>query len=200
MFSLFYKGDLEMTTKEINAKDKIIKATIELLNEVGEPDKITIRQIAERANVGVGLINYHFQTKENLLYTAVSDTMSEIAIQLQMLNEGESQDPVQKLTTMLIELTDFATRYSKLSLILAAYDLQQGNMQTPLYIIPILREIYGNTKDEIEIRIIALEIITTLQVVCTRSPAFKLYTGIDINIKSQRDKLIYTIIKSVTNK
>lgn len=186
--------------KEINAKDKIIKATIEILNEVGEPDKITIRQIAERANVGVGLINYHFQTKEKLLYTAVSDTMSEMAVQLQMLNADENEDPVQKLTTMLIELTDFAARHSKMSLILAAYDLEQGNMETPLYLMPILRKIYGNRKEEIEMRIIALEIITTLQVICTRSEVFKLYSGIDINIKSQRDTLINTIIKSVTQK
>ncbi|MFT8316407.1 MAG: TetR/AcrR family transcriptional regulator [Clostridium sp.] len=189
-----------MTTKDINAKDKIIKATIDMLNEVGEPDKITIRQIAERANVGVGLINYHFQTKENLLYKAVSDTMSQMAVQLQKLNIGKDKEPVQRLKTMLKELSDFAVRYSKLSLILASYDLQQGNMQTPLYLIPLLREIYSNTKDEIEMRIIALEIITTLQVACISSQAFQLYTGMDINNKVQRDELIDTIVNSVTNK
>lgn len=53
-----------MFNKDINAKDKIIKVTIDMLNEVGEPDKITIREIAKRAKVGVGLINYHFKQKK----------------------------------------------------------------------------------------------------------------------------------------
>lgn len=189
-----------MTTKDINAKDKIIKATIALLSEVGEPDKITIRQIAERANVGIGLINYHFQTKENLLYKAVSDTMSQMAVQLQNINNYKEKEPIQRLKIMLRKLTDFAVCYSKFSLILASYDLHQGNMQTPLYLIPILSEIYSNTKDEIEIRIIALEIITTLQVIYVNSKAFQLYAHIDINSKVERDKLIDIIVDGVINK
>ncbi|MBC2397949.1 TetR/AcrR family transcriptional regulator [Clostridium tetanomorphum] len=189
-----------MFNKDINAKDKIIKVTIDMLNEVGEPDKITIREIAKRAKVGVGLINYHFQTKENLLYRAVSHTMSDMAVQLQKLNDSEDEDPVQRLKIMLKELSDFTVRYSKLSLILASYDLQQGDMQTPLYLIPILREIYKDTKDEIEMRIIALEIIATLQVTYIRSQAFQIYTGIDINNKAQRDELIDIIVNSVINK
>jgi AcrR family transcriptional regulator len=189
-----------MTTKDNNAKDKIIKATIDILSEIGDPDKITIRQIAERANVGVGLINYHFQTKESLLYKSVSDTMSHMAIQLQKLNDVKNLEPVQKLKTMLKELSDFAARHSKLSLILASYELQQGNMQTPLYLIPILREIYSNTKNEIEIRIIALQLTTTLQVISVNSHTFQLYAGIDPNNKIQRDELIDILVDSITKK
>lgn len=189
-----------MGTKDINAKEKIIKATIDILNEVSEPDKITIRQIAERANVGIGLINYHFQTKENLLYTAVSDTMSQMAVQLQNINDGENIAPVERLRSMLKELVEFAIRYEKLSLILASYDLQQGNMQTPLYLMPVLREMFGDKKDEVEIRIIALEIIATCQVVFLRSQVFKMYTGMDIKNKSQRDKFIDTLVNNLNKK
>ncbi|MGO1033510.1 TetR/AcrR family transcriptional regulator, partial [Clostridioides difficile] len=42
---------------------------LNLLNEVDDIEEITVRKIAERANVGVGLINYHFKTKDNLLST-----------------------------------------------------------------------------------------------------------------------------------
>lgn len=189
-----------MNTNDTNAKDRIIKATMDILDEVGEPEKITIRQIAERANVGVGLINYHFQTKENLLYKAVSETMSIMAVELQKLNNHKDEEPVQRLKTMLKELCDFTLRYNKLSFMLASYDLLNGDMQTPLYLMPILREIYGETKDEIEIRLIALEIIATFQVAYIRSQSFQLYIGIDINDKAQRDKLIDTIINNIINK
>lgn len=49
----------------------------------------------------------------------------------------------------------------KLSKILVSHTMHQGNMQVPLYIMPIIREIYGSAKNEIEMRIIALEIIST---------------------------------------
>lgn len=186
-----------MNSKDTDAKKKIIKVTMDILNEVDEPDKITIRQIAERANVGVGLINYHFQSKENLLYKAVSDTMSELAENLQKSKNGEIKNPIEKLKAMLKELVDFTMHYNKLSRILISHTMQQGNMQVPLYILPIIREIYGSAKNEIEIRIIALEIISTLQVIYISSKDFQLYTGMDISNKTQRDTLIDTIINNI---
>ena len=46
-------------------KEQIINAAIDLIKETnGSIDKITIRQIAKRAGVGVGLINYHFQSNQ----------------------------------------------------------------------------------------------------------------------------------------
>ncbi|MBS3969913.1 MAG: helix-turn-helix transcriptional regulator [Clostridia bacterium] len=62
-----------------DARNRIIKAAIEILDEVTDVDKITVRQVAERANVGTGLINYHFKTKNNLLSLAVGDVMAQMA-------------------------------------------------------------------------------------------------------------------------
>lgn len=47
-----------------NIKDKIIKTTISLINTSnGLVENITIREIAQKSNVAVGLINYHFGSK-----------------------------------------------------------------------------------------------------------------------------------------
>ena len=83
---------------EKQARNRIIKAAIELLDEHSDPARITVRQIAERAGVGTGLINYHFQTKDNLLQEAVSSvtgnlddqTGAEIHDLLFALNEKRS--------------------------------------------------------------------------------------------------------------
>lgn len=49
-------------------KEKIINATTELIMESkGNSENITTRAIAEKTNIGIGLVNYHFQTKENLV-------------------------------------------------------------------------------------------------------------------------------------
>ena len=83
---------------------------------------------------------------------------------------------------------------------MVSYELQQGNFQAPLYLIPILREIFGDTKDEVELRIIALEVITALQVASLRPQAFQFYSGIDLFNKTQRDKFIETLVNSIVKK
>lgn len=48
-----------------DARERIIEVTLNILDEVDDIEKVTVWQIVERANVGVGLINYHFKTKDN---------------------------------------------------------------------------------------------------------------------------------------
>ena len=51
-----------------NCKEKLIEVTIGLINEHGgDVDKVTIREICAASGVSVGLINYHFGNKNNLI-------------------------------------------------------------------------------------------------------------------------------------
>ncbi len=188
-----------MVNKDIG-KDKLIKVAIEMLNKTDNPESITIRQIADRANVGVGLINYHFQSKDNLLYIALGESMSHLAENLKNIKESQVSDPVDKLKLMLTELSDLGSKHIKLITIAITYELQQGNFQTPLTLLPVLREIYKDQRDEFELRIIALEIISTIQVASINPQKFQIYSGIDINSKPQRDKFIERIIKTTIKK
>lgn len=55
-----------------SAKESILTAATALINEQGgNTQRITARAIAQRAGVGLGLINYHFGSKENLLEECV---------------------------------------------------------------------------------------------------------------------------------
>lgn len=55
-----------MKSNDKDARERIIEVTLNILDEVGDIEKVIIWQIAERTkNVGVGLINYHFKTKDN---------------------------------------------------------------------------------------------------------------------------------------
>ena len=46
-------------------KEIIIQATIDLINKKkgGQINNITVREICKKANVGLGLVNYHFGNK-----------------------------------------------------------------------------------------------------------------------------------------
>ncbi|MDP4095119.1 MAG: TetR family transcriptional regulator, partial [Bacillota bacterium] len=55
-----------MNSEEKNAKERIILATIELIEKKGI-NSITTRGIASTANVNSAAINYYFGSKEKLL-------------------------------------------------------------------------------------------------------------------------------------
>ena len=60
-------------------KEIIIRAATELIEERGEQiSDITVREISKRAHVGLGLINYHFGNKDNLIAICVERVINGI--------------------------------------------------------------------------------------------------------------------------
>ncbi len=63
----------------LDIKEKIISATIALINRSdGLVENITVREIAQKADVAVGLINYHFGSKKNLVEICVQRIISHV--------------------------------------------------------------------------------------------------------------------------
>ena len=62
-----------------NCKEELIVITTALIKENhGDVDKVTIRDIASRSGVSVGLINYHFGDKDKLIAECVQRIISNI--------------------------------------------------------------------------------------------------------------------------
>jgi AcrR family transcriptional regulator len=71
------KGNIMKKSDEV--KEKIISITTDLIMKgEGNIDEITTRTIAEKADIGVGLINYHFQTKENLIEICIQRVIGKV--------------------------------------------------------------------------------------------------------------------------
>lgn len=83
-----------MNQTEDDVKRRILRAAVELLREKQDADKVSIRSIALRAGVSVGMANYHFQTKDNLIERAVQEYVSGV------IREGGSE-PVHDAETRL---------------------------------------------------------------------------------------------------
>lgn len=67
------------TQNNLDIKEKIISATIALINRSdGLVENITVREIAQKADVAVGLINYHFGSKKNLVEICVQRIISHV--------------------------------------------------------------------------------------------------------------------------
>jgi AcrR family transcriptional regulator len=171
-------------------KNKLLRVAKELLSEGNDISKITVRQIATRADVGVGLMNYHFKSKDHLLNIAIKEMMADVALNFTDLSEYNHLDPIDKLKEMLKKLCSLVGHDEKLIHLLLSHELYNNNMQAPLFLIPLLKEIFGGKKDDFQLRIIALQIYHPIQVSSLNPSAFHLYSGINLHNVEQRSQFI----------
>ncbi|QHQ61550.1 TetR family transcriptional regulator [Anaerocolumna sedimenticola] len=185
-----------MGLKKKETKKKIMEATMHLLNSNENPDDITVRKIAESAGIGIGLINYYYESRDKLIKEAVSIKMESIAEVMEKLG-GDLSDPVKYIKEMLISMSDLAMKNSRLNKFSIEYDLLKGNFNICLYLIPALSKVYNTSKSDTELRVIAFQLIVTMQSIYLRQEAFHMLTGINIEIKEERDKLITSIVDNL---
>jgi len=185
-----------MSLSEHDLRRKIIDTAKEMLGETSDVAKITVRLIAQRAGVGVGLINYHFKSKDNLMSIAIEETM-ERTITNFMGDDKPGIAPDVKLRTLLKDLCDTAGRDENLIRFMLLREISEGCMDAPLYLIPMLREIFGGQKEDMQLRIIALQILQPIQLSGLNPAAFLMYSGIDISDTEQRNRFIDTLVDNM---
>jgi AcrR family transcriptional regulator len=186
-----------MTPEEIEARERILQAAIAIIDEEDEPEQITIRQIALRAKVGVGLINYHFQSKENLLQQAVKAVTGALDDQWQQMFDPAISDPVERLKAMLRTNASVGVSNPKYVRILVLHELLYNEISVPLVLLPVLREIFGQRRSEQDLRVMAYALVTTMQVIAIRERAFRRYAGVDIFNPVQRDTWVNQMVDQI---
>jgi AcrR family transcriptional regulator len=189
-----------METTPAEPKERILQAALELLDEGMEPEKITMRRIAQRAAVGVGLINYHFQTRENLLNSAVGIAMQREARQW----SSPVQDPVtplpprDRLKALLLGASRILLRYPRMARIAVSYELNHGTLEPMQYMLPLLREMFGASKDEAALRLLALQILLPMQVLYLRAEDWRPFLGIqtinETNLEQMLDVMLDNLL------
>ncbi len=188
-----------MAATEQDARQTIIDAVKALISETNDVEKITTRQIAERAGVGIGLINYHFKSKDNLLGIAIGDVMTKTIWSFTKTEMYSKLNALEKLKMMLKELYALVGSGEKLIRFILTREITEGNMQTPLHLVPLLKEVFTDRKDDMELRIIALQIIYPIQVTGLNAEAFHMYSGIDLLDTKQRSRFVDMLINNLMN-
>jgi AcrR family transcriptional regulator len=162
------------------------------LETTENPKEITIRKIAEIAGVGVGLINYHFSSRDQLVSEAISLKINLLAVDMEMAED--ETDAVMHLKNTLVKISDLVMRDIRLSKIPVEYDLLHGDFHICLTLLPILRQIFLGKKTEEEMRMIAFELIVITQMIYIRQEAFHLYSGVNVERKKERDQLLNNLV------
>ena len=107
-------------------KEAIIQATMTLIEEKGEHlEEITVRDICKNAGVGLGLVNYHFGSKEKLIEMCVERIINGIVERFQnMREEAKALSSFEKLEYLGNMTLDFLFEHSAVSRISVLTDMQ----------------------------------------------------------------------------
>jgi len=189
-----------MSPKDLEGRKRMLQAALELMAESDDPDGITIRQVAGRAGVGVGLINYHFQNKENLFKKAIDLLIGDTSSQWDRYPDATIADPMERMKHILKNNVHAALQNAKYMRIIIRYELLQGDFVTSQALLPVLREIYGPQKSESEIRTLAFTLVTSLQVAFLREKAFRTYSGIKLDDPIQSDRLVESLVNDLVSR
>ncbi|HYE11729.1 MAG TPA: TetR/AcrR family transcriptional regulator, partial [Patescibacteria group bacterium] len=170
--------------KKNSVKEKIVDATIELIGKSASIESVTIRDIAAKAGVGVGLINYHFQTKENLINQCVQKIIGNVISRFDVMYQGLTMEPLDKLRFLTKATCTFLAQNQGISRISILSDLFAGNAsdntaQTIEAYLPVIKEIWGDKKTKEEIFLSTHILIAALQSAFLRRNVFMQSTKID---------------------
>ena len=181
------------------AKEKIIEAAVGLINESeGDAADINTRAIAERAGVGVGLINYHFQTKENLLEICVERIIGEV---IAAFNPPypPAAPPLTRAKSTAKLVFDFLVDHPAVSRISILSDLKNpqpmdNTMRSAMGIQYIMG---GLDLPERERSILAFALVSAMQALFLRREQSGALFGYDINRKEQRDGVLDLLVENL---
>ncbi len=109
--------------KNANIKNHIIEVTTKLIEQHnGNTKDITARMIASKADIGLGLINYHFGSKENLITECVQRIIGKTVTKFYMTGNYETDK--ERLTVCATYVFNFLFEHSAISRISILDDLQ----------------------------------------------------------------------------
>lgn len=100
--------------KNENVKERIIEVTNGLIEQYnGDTKRITARMIAEQAGIGLGLINYHFGSKDKLITECVQRIIGKVVAGFQMEQKFETDK--ERLKAWATYVFNFLFEHSAIS-------------------------------------------------------------------------------------
>ena len=162
-------------------KDKLINAAHDLMNSCVDPSEVTSRAIADRADVKLSMINYCFGSREALLFEALKKD-EEIYLQDTQIRKvfNSKIAPKEKIRRLHYLVADYLINRFKFTKALTGYVLHNRDLQEGLNTLPLVREHYKVTKEEWEIKLIAYQLSSMMQLIIYRMEDMSDFLEVDI--------------------
>lgn len=184
-----------MNPDESTAKEKIFQAAMVLVTEGKTDQQITTREIASKAGVNFALVNYYYQSKENLLSQVVGTMMGEIIEQSNQHNHLGA-DAHTRLRNLLLATADAAFKYRNICKIAISLELKSECENSCKLVIPLLKEILPEC-DESGLNIIALQLMIPFHHIVLKPEFYNRYLDTDFFDDKKRKQKINQMINCV---
>lgn len=184
--------------KSEKTREKIIEQTIALINENdGNTGKITIRKIAERSEVGIGLINHYFDSKDKLIENCVQRIINGVIYSFRP-ELCKSSNPSDIMKCVVKQVIDFLMENPQISRISILGDLANPKeLDNTMCSVLGLAGSYTGGKPEKNDISDSFMVLAILQEAFLRKDVQKNRLGIDFYDKVQRDAFIDNIVDKI---
>lgn len=175
-------------------KEHIISVTTDLILQYdGDIDRITARMIAGQADIALGLINYHFGSKEKLITECVQRIIGKVVSSFQMTQTFETDK--ERLSAWAVSVFDFLFDHSAMARVSILADLQ--NYTTRCNSVTTQRGFLFALKNDIadeDRAILAFALLSAMQTAFLGSETTKLLLGYDFSRKEDRAAYITKLV------
>ena len=188
-----------------NCKEELIAITTTLIKENnGDVEKVTIRDIANRSGVSVGLINYHFGDKDKLITECVQRIIANIVSSFKpTMDVDETLDKKEKGKVRLIKTAQRVFNFffqqpsiSKVS-ILDDYKNYSNDCSSYFSLKGFSNVIGDAIEDKEEKEKISFLLTSSMQVAFLRSLTNPLLLGFDLSKEVDRNKYIEYLVNKL---
>jgi len=179
-------------------KKTIVEKTIELILETdGNVEEITVRRIAERANVGIGLVNHYFESKDKLIEVCVQQIISGVVHSFQ-IKRGVNEEPLETTKFVAKQVLDFLMEQKEISKVSILGDLKQPELtDNTMGTVMGFGNCLSDGKIMMEHKVNAFLLTSILQESFLRKEQLKEAFGIDFYNKQQRDTFIDLVVDKI---
>lgn len=171
-----------------NVKEAIIKATTELIEENnGDIKAVTSRAIAERSGIALGLINYHFKSKDKLIELCVQRIVNKILLCFYTVN-GEDGNVINSVIKQAKQVMDFFFENKAMAKIFILSDLKEYRAKNNSVATQNgLKLTIGDKVDNQKKRLLCFILTSALETAFLAGDCAKDILGCDLNDKDERD-------------
>ena len=155
-------------------KEQLIRAVVALLDDGFDVEELTVRQIAYEAHISIGLINYHFGSKWNLIVAAISSIIDEAAAEAFKCLSNFEDSPKDQLRKFLKAMAIVVCKYQKYTSVLIRDEIISDRFSTPDTIVGMLKEIRPDYSEK-EIKYLAIQIVAPIQYVFLKEQGLRDY-------------------------
>lgn len=183
------------------AKQRLIDVTIKMICEGKKPSEITVADITKKAEVGNGMVNYHFQSKDNLIRMAVKKVMScATKLLAEKMKPKENLTAHERLIIILKECMDFIAQNSEVAKIAILDNLENNEGESHLLSKEdlynnCLKEIYKDDVHKLWVKNYLMA--SYLNYIFLKAESIKKEIGFDFYNKDERDKSIDNLVNDL---